>query len=270
MSARKKLLDPVAAIVATVAATGSFLLLLPGVAVAVPAALGVGALAYGAKVAVSAITAKDSPRQQAAVGAGADAAAPARIKRGSAVEVWYNRGRKAVDGMRHIVTGSTQPVITGQLENVLIEAGDSLPVLDDLAAQYAVVDHSLQGLSPAALGDQRARLEAALAVPSASEQIAADNRRALDAVAEQEATLARLVQTQAGLAARMESIVLGLERLSSQMSETVASAATTVGVPVAGSEEHLRDLGDQLEGLQAGLAESRRYTAQILGPQADQ
>lgn len=269
MSARKKLLDPVAAIVATVAATGSFLLLLPGIAVALPAALGVGALAYGAKVAVSAVTSKQGPTRQAAVGASSDATAPARIKRGSAVEVWHSRGHKAVDAMRSIVTASTQPVITGQLENVLIEAGDSLPVLDELAAQYAVVDHSLQGLSPASLRDQRQRLESALAAPPVSEQITADNRRALSAVADQEATLARLGQTQTGLAARMESIVLGLERLSAQMSETVATAATTVGMPVAGNEEHLRDLGEQLEGLQAGLAESRRYTAQILGPQAD-
>lgn len=267
MSSKNVLLDPLAALIGVLAGVGAFLLI-PGAAWALLAALGIAVLVYAVAVGVRTLSSAPNRGPRPAVGAAGDAIAPARVRRGSAVEVWLQRGRKALEGMRQMAGACDQPVIKGQLENIVLEAGDSMPVLDELAAQSAVVQSSLHRLSPAALRDQREDLQASLATRDLPPQMNADKQRALDAVAEQEATLDRLRGAQAGLTARMESIVLGLERLSSEMSETVTAAATSAPVAQSGGADHLHDLSDQLSGLQAGLEESRRYTAQILGPQA--
>ena len=268
MSSRKALLDPPAALAGLVVGIGAFLLI-PGIGWALLAAIAVAVLAYGVVISVRALSGGPNRATRPAVGAGGDAIAPPRVRRGSVAEAWVQRGRKTVDDMRRLVAASDQPVIRGQLENVVLEAGDSIPVLQQLAEQDAVVQSSLHRLSPAGLRDQREELQAAAADPSSSPAMIADKQRAIDSVAEQEATLNRLLDTQAGLRARMESIVLGLERLSAQMSETIATAATSIGSVQSGDEAHLRDLGEQLQGLQAGLEESRHYTAQILGPQTE-
>lgn len=267
MSANNKLLDPVAGLLGAAAGVGSFFLI-PGAAVAIPAALGIGAIVYGAKVAASAIAGKEKASAKPAVGAGADRTAPARVKRGSAAEVWLHRGNKAIAGMDDLVAASQQPVIKGQLENVAIEARDSLAVLDQLGAQTATVERSLDQMPTASLRDQHARLSAAVAEPGAPEPLVAENRRALDAVEQQQQTVARLESVRAGLLGRMEAIVLGLERLQSDMNETAAAGVTSADVVDVSGQHHLRDLSDQLAGLRAGLEESRRYTADVLGPEA--
>lgn len=261
MSAKSKLLDPVAGVLGAAAGVGSFFLI-PGLVAALPAAVGIGALVYGAKVAASSFGGGAPREARPAVGAGADAAAPPRVKRGSAADTWHGRGIKALEGMNQVVASCDQPVIKGQLENVAIEAGDSRPVLDQLAGQVAAVQRSLDA-SPANLRDQRERLTAQLAGDPASQE----SEQSLDSVRRQEATVDRLLQTRGGLLSRMESIVLGLERLLAEMNETVVASVTSIG-PGQGDESHLRDLGDQLSGLRSGLEESRRYTAEILGPDA--
>lgn len=266
MSSRNTLLDPVAAATAVIVGIGAFLLI-PGTSAALLAAALIAVLGYAVVLSVRALGRGRAPKP--AVGAASDAAAAPRVRRGSAVEVWQQRGHKALAGMQQILATADQPVITGQLENVVIEAQDALPVLDELAAQSAVVQNSVHRFSAARLRDQRASLQAAVQDPTATPEMIADRQRALESVDDQEATLNRLLTVRAGLTTRMESIVLGLERLSAQLSETVATAATPVTAAVTGGEDHLRALGEQLEGLQAGLAESRHYTAQILGPQAE-
>lgn len=268
MSAKTKLLDPLAGALGVAAGVGSFFLI-PGLAAAIPAALGIGAIVYGAKVAASSFADKaGAGAPKPSVGAGSENTAPARLKRGSAAEVWHSRGHKAVRGMQDIVAGTQQEVIRGQLENVALEARDSLSVLDQLADQTAGFERSLDQMPAASLRDQRARLTDAVAAPGAPEALVAENQRALDSVVQQQQTVARLQEVRTGLLGRMEAIVLGLERLQADMNETVATGLTSGGVIDAGGEHHLRDLSDQLAGLRAGLEESRRYTAEVLGPNA--
>lgn len=268
MSSRKSFTDPIATFTGLLAGIVAFVLV-PGVGWALLVGLAVALLGYGVVLGVRALGAERRTTPRPAVGAGGDTTAAPRVRRGSAVETWLERGERAVGGMRRLAATSDQPVIKGQLENVVLEAGDSLPVLHQLASQSAVVQASVHRMSPGRLRDQRERLQDSVGDHTTSPQTAADQRRALGDVAEQERTLARLMSVQAGLTARMESIVLGLERLSAEMSETVASAAAATPTAPSGGTDHLRDLTEQLVGLQAGLAESRRYTAHILGPQAE-
>ncbi|WP_153504897.1 hypothetical protein [Cumulibacter manganitolerans] len=265
MGAKSTFLDPLAGALGAAAGVGSFLLI-PGAAAAIPAAIGIGALVYGAKLAVSALGSR-RPADKPPVGAGADATAAPRVKRGSATETWQSRGAKAVRGIADLAAAAgTPPVIRGQLENVALEARDSLVVLDQLAEQSAGVEASLDRMPASSLRDQRARLAGASPPPGSPE--AAELQRALDAVVAQQRTVDRLVAARAGLLARMESIVLGLEQLQSEMNETVAVSLAAGDEAGAGGEQHLRDLSDQLAGLRAGLEETRRYTAEVLGPQS--
>ncbi|WP_106848071.1 hypothetical protein [Blastococcus sp. Marseille-P5729] len=268
MSAKNKLLDPLAGALGAAAGVGSFFLI-PGLAAAIPAAIGIGAIVYGAKVAASSFADKGATgAPKPSVGAGSEHSAPARLKRGSRAEVWHGRGHKAVRGMQDIVAGTQQEVIKGQLENVALEARDSLSVLDQLAGQIAAVERSLDQMPAASLRDQRDRLTDAVATPGAPETLTAEHQRALDSVIEQQRTVSRLQEVRTGLLGRMEAIVLGLERLQADMNETVATGITSGGVVDPGGEHQLRDLSDQLAGLRAGLEESKRYTAEVLGPNA--
>ena len=264
MGDRSSFLDPIGGVLGAAAGVGSFLLI-PGAAVAIPAAIGIGALVYGAKIAVSALSRGEAAAAKPAVGAGADAAAPARVKRGSATEVWHSRGTKAVQGIASLAASAQQPVIRGQLENVALESRDSLAVLDELAGQVASIEASLDRMPTASLRDQRARLSELVLEPGTP--AAAENQRAIAAVDAQQQTVTRLIEVRGGLVGRMESIVLGLEQLQSEMNETVAASRTQAGDLGIGGEQHLQDLSDQLAGLRAGLEESRRYTAEVLGPQ---
>lgn len=263
MNSGNRFLDPLAAAIALAVGLSTFLAV-PGVGGALIATFGIAVLAYGLVLGLRALSRAQHRQPRQPVGAGADAVATGRVRRGSALESWLQRGQNTFEGMRQMVAGAEQPVIRGQLENVLFEAGDSIPVLEQLAAQSALVHSTLQQLSPTRLHAQRERLEVELADRSAAPDVLEDRQRALEAVAEQEATVERLQQAQAGLTARIQAIVGGLERLSAQMSETVTAAAS-VGAAPYGDEEHLGDLAEQLLGLRAGLDESRRYTAHILG-----
>ena len=267
MSASSKLLDPLAGVLGVAAGVGSFFLI-PGALVAVPAALGIGALVYGAKVAVSSLTGGDKPQARPAVGAGADRNAAPRLKRGSAADIWQTRGTKAIAAMDDLVAGCQQPVIQGQLENVALEARDSIGVLDQLAHQVATIERSLDQMPTSSLRDQRDRLTESLQAPGLAEPLVAEQQRSLDGVSQQQQTVDRLVAVRTGLLARMEATVIGLERLQSEMSETAATATTDAGISDPAGEHHLRDLSDQLAGLRLGLEETRRYTADVLGPEA--
>ncbi|WP_134323166.1 hypothetical protein [Cumulibacter soli] len=268
MSPRSTFLDPLALVVGFVVTVGAFFLI-PGVTAALLAALGIGVLAYAATLGVRALPRRGARSARPAVGAGSDSAAVARVRRGSAIEAWQQRGHRTVASMQQLVANCESPIIAGQLENVLFEAKLSLPVLDDLAQQAALVQASLLRGTGSDLNADHAQLEKTLADADATLAITADRQDAIDAVADQQDTRSRLQQTEAGLIARMEALVRGLEGVSAHMGETAASSAATVTGSPIGSDEHLQSLSDQLAGLQAGISESRQYSAQITPTQPE-
>ncbi len=223
---RNPFLDPAAGALGGIAAVGSFLLI-PGLAAAIPAALGIGALVYGGKVAVSSLRGG----QQPSVAAAPDPEGP-RPKRGSPAEVWSGRGEKALRAMDELVASCQQPVIREQVESTALGASDARFVIAQLSSQTAAVE------------------------------------QALDVVEARSAAYDRLVEQRAGLLARLEATVRGLESLNGEIAEVIAIGRTSQVTPDWGGEQRVAELREELAGLREGLAESQRYSEQVLRSQS--
>lgn len=252
---RNNFLDPGAGALGGIAAIGSFLLI-PGLAAAIPAALGIGALVYGGKVAVSAL--RDGTDQDAV-----PAVSGPQPKRGSPAEVWSGRADKALRNMRSLVDSCDQPVIKEQVDTVALQAADAQFVVRQLASQTAAIDDALDHVGRGAR-DERPHLESAVADHTAPAEVVDESQRSLEAIDQQAATHDRLIAQRAGLLARLESTVRGLESLNSEIAEIIAIGRTAGAVADWGGEQRVADLREEVAGLRAGLEESQRYSNEIL------
>ncbi|GAB3299143.1 hypothetical protein EK0264_17630 [Epidermidibacterium keratini] len=258
---RNPFADPTAGALGGVAAIGSFFLI-PGLAAAIPAALGIGALVYGGKVAISSLRGDD---ERPAIATAAPTDGP-RPKRGSPAEVWSGRGEKALRAMNDLVASCDQPVIKEQVETTALGASDAKFVIAQLASQTAAVEQAIDAIG-ARPGADRERLVGALGDDSLPPQLQVENQRSLDAIDDQASSYDRLVEQRSGLLARLEATVRGLESLNSEIAEVIAIGRTSAVTPDWGGEQQIAELRDELAGLRAGLEESQRYSEQVLRSQ---
>ena len=153
-------------------------------------------------------------------------------KRGSPAEVWSGRGEKALRAMDELVASCQQPVIREQVESTALGASDARFVIAQLSSQTAAVE------------------------------------QALDVVEARSAAYDRLVEQRAGLLARLEATVRGLESLNGEIAEVIAIGRTSQVTPDWGGEQRVAELREELAGLREGLAESQRYSEQVLRSQS--
>jgi hypothetical protein len=132
------------------------------------------------------------------------------------------------------------------------QAQDTLELLRRLAAQTSTVGRMLQSIDGTRLGAEERRLTGELRAAE-SETARREIEISSRLVREQLAAGRRLEQAKAAQMARLQSGVLALEALVTQLAEVVALGETAGGALGAG--DRVAELADQLEGLRAGLSE---------------
>jgi hypothetical protein len=138
------------------------------------------------------------------------------------------------------------------------EVADTVQALHRLAGQATAAGRALARIDDTALAADAERLRAARA--TASGDIAVQLDRSLASVRAQHEIHDRLVVARNGVLARLESGTLGLESLVAQVIELSAMA---VSGP-AGELGAVDQLGDELEGIRQGLAETEEVSRQAL------
>jgi multidrug efflux pump subunit AcrA (membrane-fusion protein) len=138
------------------------------------------------------------------------------------------------------------------------EVDDTVQALHRLAGQATAAGRALARIDDTALAADAERLLAARA--TASGDIAVQLDRSLASVRAQQEIHDRLVVARNGVLARLESGTLGLESLVARVIELSAMA---VSGP-AGELGAVDQLGDELEGIRQGLAETEEISRQAL------
>jgi hypothetical protein len=138
------------------------------------------------------------------------------------------------------------------------EVVDTARALHRLAGQATAAGRALARIDDAALAADADRLRAARA--TASGDIAVQLDRSLASVRAQQEIHNRLVTARDGVLARLESGTLGLESLVARVIELSAIA---VSGPT-GELGAVDQLGDELEGIRQGLAETEEVSRQAL------
>jgi len=138
------------------------------------------------------------------------------------------------------------------------EVAETVRALHRLAGQATAAGRALARIDTSALAADAARLQAARA--TASGDIAVQLDRSLASIRAQQEIRDRLAAARNGVLARLESGTLGLESLVARVIELSAMA---VSGP-AGELGAVDQLGDELEGIRQGLAETEEVSRQAL------
>lgn len=211
-----------------------------------PLAAGAAAVAYGVKVAYDLAFPRSVEPEQAP----GEAAAP-EPPAGSLEAQLVDRARRAVLTLADISSSTTDQWSREQIEGVRGEAGQVVPDLLRAAHRLTTATAARARISVPDLQ----RYQADLARRSAGTP--ADLERSRASVQAQLDIAARLDDTCATLASRLESSVLDLETLTAQAAEVSASTVTSLDTsrPV---EELITQLASVREGLRAADDYSRK------------
>jgi hypothetical protein len=176
----------------------------------------------------------------------------------SAEGVWVQRSDQAAAGFAELAGSMSTGPLAERVATMQPEVADTARALHRLAGQATAAGRALARIDDAALAADADRLRAARA--TASGDIAVQLDRSLASVHAQQEIHNRLVAARDGVLARLESGTLGLESLVARVVELSAMA---VSGP-AGELGAVDQLGDELEGIRQGLAETEEVSRQAL------
>jgi hypothetical protein len=171
---------------------------------------------------------------------------------------WVERSDQAAAGFAELAGSMSTGPLAERVAMMQPEVADPARALQRLAGQATAAGRALARIDGAALAADADRLRAARA--TASGDIAVQLDRSLASVRAQQDIHHRLVAARDGVLARLESGTLGLESLVARVIELSAMA---VGGP-AGELGAVDQLGDELEGIRQGLAETEEVSRQAL------
>jgi hypothetical protein len=176
----------------------------------------------------------------------------------SAEGVWVQRSDQAAAGFAELASSMSTGPLAERVAMMQPEVADTARALHRLAGQATAAGRALARIDDAALAADADRLRGARA--TASGDIAVQLDRSLSSVRAQQEIHQRLVAARNGVLARLESGTLGLESLVARVVELSAMAE---GGP-AGELGAVDQLGDELEGIRQGLAETEEVSRQAL------
>jgi hypothetical protein len=171
---------------------------------------------------------------------------------------WLERSDQAAAGFAELAGSMSTGPLAERVAMMQPEVADTARALHRLAGQATAAGRALARIDGTALAADADRLRAARA--TASGDIAVQLDRSLASVRAQQEIHHRLVAARDGVLARLESGTLGLESLVARVIELSAMA---VGGP-AGELGAVDQLGDELEGIRQGLAETEEVSRQAL------
>jgi len=171
---------------------------------------------------------------------------------------WVERSDQAAAGFAELAGSMSTGPLAERVAMMQPEVADTARALHRLAGQATAAGRALARIDGAALAADADRLRAARA--TASGDIAVQLDRSLASVRAQQDIHHRLAAARDGVLARLESGTLGLESLVARVIELSAMA---VGGP-AGELGAVDQLGDELEGIRQGLAETEEVSRQAL------
>ena len=245
MALKEELTEPWGLLLGAAAAGTAWAVHLPLAAVGA-----VGAAVWATKVVTSALE-RRRPRQ---LGRRRTLPVDARSAEGH----WVERSDQAAAGFAELAGSMSTGPLAERVAMMQPEVADTARALHRLAGQATAAGRALARIDGAALAADADRLRAARA--TASGDIAVQLDRSLASVRAQQDIHHRLVAARDGVLARLESGTLGLESLVARVIELSAMA---VGGP-AGELGAVDQLGDELEGIRQGLAETEEVSRQAL------
>ena len=245
MALKQELTEPWGLLLGATAAGTAWAVGLP-----VAAAGAVGAVVWVTK----AVTAALERRRPSQLGYQGTLAVDAR----SAESAWLQRSDQAAAGFAELAGSMSTGPLAQRVAMMQPEVDDTVQALHRLAGQATAAGRALARIDDTALAADAERLLAARA--TASGDIAVQLDRSLASVRAQQEIHHRLVVARNGVLARLESGTLGLESLVARVIELSAMA---VSGP-AGELGAVDQLGDELEGIRQGLAETEEVSRQAL------
>lgn len=182
--------------------------------------------------------------------------------KGSPAEVWLRRAERAVRTLHEQTETPPDPAIRDQIGDVDDRAGEMLGELRRLASQVASVDQAVARIDRGRIGQEQVRLQDSLRL-TAEGPLREEQLRAAASVEDQLAVYRRLTGVRDTLVARMQTTALGMEGLIARLAEVIALASTSGGVDTTAGR--ILQLGDELDGMRSGLAETEALSRQVLG-----
>ena len=249
MALKQELTEPWGLLLGAAAAGTAWAVGLP-----VAAAGAVGAVVWATK-AVSAALERRRPSQL-----GYQGTLPVDAR--SAESVWLQRSDQAAAGFAELAGSMSTGPLAERVAMMQPEVDDTVQALHRLAGQATAAGRALARIDDTALAADAERLLAARA--TASGDIAVQLDRSLASVRAQQEIHDRLMAARNGVLARLESGTLGLESLVARVVELSAMAVSGPDGEVGAVDQ----LGDELEGIRQGLAETEEVSRQALS--ADQ
>lgn len=246
MAVKEELTEPWGLLLGATAAGTAWAVGLP-----VAAAGAVGAVVWATKAVTAAL---EGRRRPARLGRQRTLPVDAR----SAESVWLQRSDRAAAGFAELAGSMSTGPLAERVAMMQPEVADTARALHRLAGQATAAGRALARIDDAALAADAHRLQAART--TASGDIAVQLDRSLASVRAQQEIHHRLVAARDGVLARLESGTLGLESLVARVIELSAMAASGP----AGELGAVDQLGDELEGIRQGLAETEEVSRQAL------
>ena len=244
MALRDELTEPWGLLLGATAAGTAWAVGLPAAAAA-----GVGAVVWATKAATAALE-RRRPARLTGRRLPVDARAPEGF--------WLQRSDRAATNFAELAGSMTTGPLAERVAMMQPQVADTARALHRLAGQATAAGRALARIDDQALAAETARLQAARA--GASGDIAVQLDRSLASIRAQQEIHQRLVAVRNGILARLESGTLGLESLVTRVIELSAMAVSGPDREVGGIDQ----LGDELEGIRQGLAETEEVSRQAL------
>jgi hypothetical protein len=214
------------------------------------AAAGVGAVVWVTKAATAALDRRRPRRLTGQRLLPVDARAPEGY--------WLQRSDRAATSFAELAGSMISGPLAERVAMMKPQVADTARALHRLAGQATAAGRALARIDDQALAAETARLQAARV--GASGDIAVQLDRSLASIRAQQEIHQRLVAVRNGIMVRLESGTLGLESLVIQVVELSAMAVSGPESEVGGVDQ----LGDELEGIRQGLAETEEVSRQAL------
>ena len=223
--------------------------------IAIPAAVGVAAIALAVKSVTGALVGSKERDD--------DDLLP--VRRGSPEESWLRRAEQATRSLRDIVSSARPGPVADRLDAVARESADTIDDLRRLAGQASAVTAAMWRVDVPLLQRELKQLHSSRN-NAATPQIQLEIDRSILAMQGQLDVHQRMYDAASALLARMQSGTVGLESLVARIAELVAMADASADA-VTGVAQ-LDELASDLEALRLGLAETEELSRRALGAQA--
>jgi hypothetical protein len=223
--------------------------------IAIPAAIGVAAIALAVKSVTGALMGDKKP-------AGGELLP---VRQGSPEEAWFGRAQNAARSLRDVAAGARPGPIAERLDQVVKESAGTIDDLRRLAGQASAVTAAMWRVDVPTLQRELKALQRSRN-NAASPKIQLEIDRAILGMQGQLDVHERLYDVASSLLARMQSGTVGLESLVARVAELVAIADASPSA-VTGVAE-LDELASELEALRLGLAETEELSRRALGEES--